>query len=216
MNHREDLRELVEALICIAHNPVAQSLAELGRAKDGMRVSEFISGYAGLKDGEFLGVLSTLFGLSFAAGKARCDTGIGSALNGLLSDVFAVLTDTSSRRELMEYLGVREIDPPEVSYWKDRLTMLDTPEVLIIKVLAGLDANGEGKGKSLDEISDGARSMEPDAEVSPADLARLTSKMPVVKDGPMYYLSVEPWHAFQEALAAMETAVARPSETGQD
>jgi hypothetical protein len=204
MQHKTDLRELIEALISLANNPITMALSELNKKQDGIRISEFIATYDGLKDGEFLGIVSSLFGLGFSSGKAHCQASVGSSLDALLASVYSAFAEPGARQELLDYLGVKQMPSPEVFYWRQRLGLLNTAELAVIRALVSLEAGTPQSGKTLEEIAAEAERLDSSAEVSSSSLAALTGKMPVVKDTDTYYLSVEPWRVFEQALAALE------------
>ncbi|RLC93503.1 MAG: hypothetical protein DRI39_05490 [Chloroflexi bacterium] len=200
MQHKTDLRELIEALISISHNPVAMALSDLNKKPDGMRISEFISTYDGLKDGEFLAILASLFGLSFSSGKVYCQTAVGGSLTALLGSVYSALGEPGTKQELLEYLDVKQIASPEISYWRQRLSLLNGIELAVVRAMVRLEANSPEKGRTYQEIAAEAQRGNSGVEVTADCLADLTDKMPIVKDTDSYYLSVEPWSVFEEAI----------------
>ncbi len=206
MQHKTDLRDLIEALISLSHNPIALSLCELKKHENGMRIGDFISRYEGLKDGELLGILSSVFGLSLATGRASCRTGVGSGLSDLLGDLYAAFAEPGVKQDLLDYLGVSEIPSPEVFYWRQRLSLLTGPELAIIRALVQLRARGETSARRIEEIAAEARRIDPTVEVTSGKLAALTAKMPIVKDTDRYHLSVEPWQVFEDALLALQAS----------
>lgn len=199
MQHKAVLREFIEALMTLANNPVALAICDLNQS-EGMRIGDFMARYEGLKDGEFLGVLSSIFGLNISFGKVTCQTGISPSLHSLLENFYAIFAEPGARQDLLNYLGINEMAAPEVDYWRHRLGTLDQSELAIVTALATLDASTEATGRSLPEILAEVRKVQTDAEVTPASLARLTGKMPLMRDIDRYYLSVEPWSNFKAAL----------------
>jgi hypothetical protein len=205
MQHKADLREFVEALMTLAHSPISLVLGDLGKQQNGMRIGEFISTYEGLKDGEFLGILSSLFGLSFSSGKAHCNGGVGSGLSDLLNKLYSSFADPEAKQDLLDYLDVKQLSSPEVFYWKQRLGSLSHSELTLVRALVRLQASADANARSVKDIAAEARKMQADLDVNETSLEGLAHKMPVVKEGTKYYLSIERWQIFQGVLATLQS-----------
>lgn len=201
--HKADLRELIESLLSLTNNPIALLLSELQKQDNGMRIGEFISRYEGLKDGELLGILSSMFGMTFSAGRATCSNGVGSSLSGLMMNLYLAFAEPGVKQDLLQYLGISEIPSPEVLYWRQRLGLLTRSELATVGAFVRLGASEDASAKRIEEISAEARRIDPGIEINSSTLAALTSKMPIVKDTDKYHLSVEPWNAFVEAVATL-------------
>lgn len=204
MQYKADLNEFIEALITLARNPVVLELYEVKKRRDGMPISQLIPRYEGFKDGEFLGILSSLFGLSFSAGIVNCYSGIGSSLSELLSNIYSTFAVSEAKHTLSTYLEVERLPSPEVFYWQHQLSLLNSSEQAMVRALVNLSADGRSNAKTIDEVASEVAQTQQELKVSADDLVTLAKKMPIVTQAEKgkYYLSVERWQSLQEALAA--------------
>ncbi len=63
MGQQADLNELMEGLLMLARNPIALELQRISTEKADL--TELLKRYDGFKDGEFLALLSVIFGMNF-------------------------------------------------------------------------------------------------------------------------------------------------------
>lgn len=197
MQHKTDFNELMEGLLILARNPIALELQQVSIQKASL--VELFKRYDGFKDGEFLALLSTVFGLNFSDGQATCYSGVGQALSSLLANMQSALSSSTNREALSSYLGVKQLPSARMFYWKYQLQKFSADQRILLEALINIDAIGHAKAQSVEEI--GKAVAEAGASLRQDDLDILVARKIVDTYRDRYYIVENEAEALQSALA---------------
>jgi hypothetical protein len=183
----------------LARNPIALELQEISKGK--ISLAEMFKRYEGFKDGEFLALLSSIFGLSLSEGEATCYSGVGRTLSDLLTSLQSTLDRRTNREALSTYLGVQQLPSAKMFYWKYHLQKFSASQRALLQALLSMDAIGYGKAKTKEEIASAVAEAGASFSEDDLDMLRVFKTVDTYREG--YCIVDSEAEALQSALATL-------------